>query len=174
MAVYTILAPPARDGATPSNPLDLVFVKEDFCWPALFFAALWLIFRRMWLVLVVYVALSLVLSALGAYVGEGAPTAVMLLVHLFLALEANALRVRTLERRGFRLVGIAEGRSLEEAELRYFGETDSAAGESIPPVPPVPPAPSVPLVPPRPPGPVAPSAEKGDVVGLFPAPGGSV
>ena len=48
-------------------------------------------------------------------------------------------------------------------EIRYFGEADIA----VPPTPPAPPAPPTP----RPQPPVKPSAEAGDVVGLFPAPG---
>ena len=34
----------------------LAFVKEGFSWTAFFFGALWLIYQRMWIELVVYVA----------------------------------------------------------------------------------------------------------------------
>jgi hypothetical protein len=63
------------------------------------------------------------------------------------------------------MIAVSEGRNLEEAEIRYFSETEGA----LPPAPPAPPAP--PSVPRAPQPPVKPSAEAGDVVGLFPAPG---
>jgi hypothetical protein len=100
---------------------------------------------------------------------------VVLLVHLLFALEANNLRRWTLERRGFRLVAVAEGRNIEEAEIRYFSSRE--AGDTTLAVPPIPAPTSVPTppVPPAPPiptslRPVQPSAEAGDVVGLFPTP----
>ena len=49
MRLYTVLAPTGRPDDAP-DPLSLVFVKEGFCWPALFFPEIWLIFRRLWLV----------------------------------------------------------------------------------------------------------------------------
>jgi hypothetical protein len=104
---------------------------------------------------------------------------VVLLVHLLFALEANNLRRWTLERRGFRLVAVAEGRNIEEAEIRYFSSRE--AGDPALPVPPIPapppaptsvPTPPVPPIPPIPTSlrPIQPSAEAGDVVGLFPTP----
>jgi hypothetical protein len=96
----------------------------------------------------------------------------MVLVHLLFALEANGLRVWTLERNGYRLTGIVQGHNIEDAEIRYFSEVGMAPMAA--PVPPAPPTPSVPAVPPRPVAPQRPSAEAGDVVGLFPAPGGAV
>ncbi|HVZ14257.1 MAG TPA: DUF2628 domain-containing protein [Bauldia sp.] len=179
MAVYTVLAPQPMDGGTlPPDPMTLVFVKEGFSWPAFLFAGPWLIFRRLWLVLIGYVIVAVALGAAGNALGNPIFGLVMLAVHFLFALEATALRAWTLERHGYRLVGIAEGRREEEAEIRYFTEIEAqpqaAAGATPqPPQPPVPPTPPAPYSPPsvprmsRPP-----SAEAGDVVGLFPAPGG--
>jgi hypothetical protein len=72
----------------------------------------------------------------------------------------------------YRLTGIVQGHNVEDAEVRYFSEIGTAPLTA--PVPPAPPAPSVPPAPPRPAAPLRPSAEAGDVVGLFPAPGGAV
>jgi Zn-dependent protease with chaperone function len=36
----------------------LVFVKEGFCWPGLFFPAFWLLFRGLWLVLIGYLVVA--------------------------------------------------------------------------------------------------------------------
>jgi hypothetical protein len=171
MAIYTVLAPP--DEASAADPMKAVFVKDGFSWPALFFAAPWLVFRRMWLVLVLYLAVMIGLSIAIERSGADEAGFVVILLHILFALEANNLRRWTLERRGFRLVGVAEGRNLEEAELRHFAGLEAgaaAAGAAIapPPTPPVPPVPPVPPAPQR--GPGQPSAEAGDVVGLFPSP----
>jgi hypothetical protein len=179
MAIYTVLAPPARDGEAAPDPLKTVFVKDGFSWPALFFAAPWMIYRRMWLTLVVYVAVMAALGYVMQRAGGDFGASVVLLVHLLFALEANNLRRWTLERRGFRLVAVAEGRNIEEAEIRYFSSRE--ASDTPPPVPPIPapppaptsiPTPPVPPIPPVQSGlrPMQPSAEAGDVVGLFPTP----
>lgn len=165
MTVYTVLAPPVRGGEAAPDPLGFVLVKEGFCWPALFIAGLWLLFRRMWLVFLIYLAFVVAMAALGnAY--AGLPHALMLLASLFLALEGNNLRHWTLERRGYVLVGIAEGRNRDEADIRFFAEWPDVAvptGREPAPAAEAKPAPAAPAVA---------SAEHGGVVGLFPAPGG--
>jgi hypothetical protein len=145
--------------------MALVFVKDGFNWPALFFAGPWLIYRRMWLTLVGYIVVAMAATWAAAQISEGFATFVGLAIHVLFALEANQLRVWTLERNGYRMIAVSEGRNLEEAEIRYFSETEGA----LPPAPPAPPAP--PSMPRAPQPPVKPSAEAGDVVGLFPAPG---
>ena len=168
MAIYTVLAPALRD-ADPSSapePMSYVFVKEGFSWPALFFAAPWLIYRRMWLVLVAYVAVAVFVGAIDSQVGGDLPGFFLIIGHLLFAVEANELRRWTLRRRGYRLVDVVEGHGLEEAEIRFFaGRQPEEAITPVPPSPPAPPAPPVPRL-----GPVQPSAEAGDVVGLFPPP----
>jgi hypothetical protein len=165
MAVFTILAPRPREGDVLSDPMALVFVKDGFNWPALFFAGPWLIYRRLWLTLAGYIIVAVAAGWAASQLSEGFGSFVMLAIHFLFALEANQLRVWTLERNGYRMIAVSEGRNLEEAEIRYFSETEVAPA----PVPPMPPAP--PSVPRVPQPPVKPSAEAGDVVGLFPAPG---
>ncbi len=167
MAIYTVLAPVPKDGGSlPADPMALVFVKEGFAWPAFLFAGLWLIYRRLWLVLVGYFVVAFALSAVAGQIGGPLPFFAILALHFLFALEANELRRWTLARRGFRLIGLAEGRGQEEAEIRYFSENEAEV-----PVSPLPPVPPIPPVPPLPRLPRVPSAEAGEVVGLFPAPG---
>jgi hypothetical protein len=167
MTVYTVLAPEPRSGAEAPDPMSYVFVKEGFAWPALFFAGLWMIYRRMWLVLVAYVALTVAASFVGRQVGGGLPGLFILLGHFWFALEANELRRWALRRRGYRLVGVAEGRGQEEAEIHFFvALEDNAAPPTLPPV-----VPTAPTAPPRYRA-LQPSPEAGEVIGLFPAPGG--
>jgi hypothetical protein len=159
MSIYTVLGPPPEAGDVAADPLSLVFVKEGFCWPALFIPEIWLIFRRMWLLLavdiVVIIAASLTNGPLGA-----AAVLILVLARLLFALEANGLRRWTFYRHGYRLIGVVEGHRLQEAELRFFLEW--APDMSAPPPPE-----------PEPPAAKPPSPEAGEVVGLFPVPGGA-
>lgn len=173
MPVYTVLAPLPRSGQSAPDPVDFVFVKDGFCWPALFFGELWLLYRRMWLVLLLYIAFGMALSVVAAKFGGPLPWLTLGMARLLFALEGNSLRRWKLRSRGYTFVGVVEGRR-REAELRFFAEWQ-------PPAPPEPPAPP----PPSPPREIQvaaaeaattvekPAAETGQVVGLFPAPGGA-
>ncbi len=161
MTIYTVLSPAPPAGDIAPDPMSLVFVKEGFCWPALLFPEIWLIFRRMWLVLLLDVAVIVVTAILTANLAGRAGPVVALLVALgrfLFALEANGLRRWTYYRHGYRLIGVVQGRRLWEAELRFF--LDWTPG-NVPP-----PAPSEPEPP-------ANSPEAGEVLGLFPVPGGA-
>ncbi|MCC2111441.1 MAG: DUF2628 domain-containing protein [Hyphomicrobiales bacterium] len=117
--VYTVHAPP--DEAVSAEPAEqLIFVKEGFCWPALLIPPLWLISRRMWLVLVGWLAVAALILAGYEYLGKALPGTVDLLFWLLFALEANELRRWTLARRGWRFLGVAAGRNRDEAEMRFF------------------------------------------------------
>jgi len=159
MSIYTVLSPPPQAGDIAPDPSSLVFVKEGFCWPALFLPEIWLIFRRMWLVLVIDL---LVIIAAGAVADRACAAVGLILVlgRLLFALEANGLRRWTYYRHAYRLIGVVEGRRLWEAELRFF--LDWAPGASAPPSPEL-----------EPPATKPPSPEAGEIVGLFPVPGGA-
>jgi hypothetical protein len=159
MTHYTVHAPPPRQGEVAPDPLALVFIKEGFSWPALFIPEVWLIFRRLWLVLAVDIAAIFGIVALSASIGGPVPVVIAVLLRLLFALEANGLRRWTCERHGYRLLGIVEGARLWEAELRYFVDWPFATSVPAPPV--------------EPPPVQRPSAEAGEIIGLFPAPGGA-
>jgi hypothetical protein len=165
MAIYTVLTPQPHDGET--DPMAFVFVKEGFSWPALIVPELWLIFRRMWWVLLAYLAVGVFFIVAGPRFGDALPVTFILLARLLFALEGNELRRWTLRRRGYGTVDVVEGRGLEEAEIHFFAAREDAGpdAEPIAPAPPPPPQPAK-L------GPMPPSVEAGDVVGLFPAPQG--
>jgi hypothetical protein len=167
MPLYTVFAPPQKPGDPAPDAVRFVFVKDGFCWPALFIPELWLLFRRMWLVFVLYLAASLAISIIGARVGGPLPWVTLILMHLLLALEGNALRRWKLSSAGYDFIGVAEGKR-DEAELRFFSQWR-------------PPATAVPpsggdggaSAAARTAVPAGAAAESGEVVGLFPAPGGA-
>jgi Protein of unknown function (DUF2628) len=120
MTIYAVLAPPPLDGSTRQTPERFVFVKEGFSWLAFFVTIPWLIWRRMWLVLVVYLLLTAALLPLAEMTASPVSAAIFILFGILVGLEANNLRRWTLERRGYRFVGAAVGDSMVEAEYRFF------------------------------------------------------
>jgi hypothetical protein len=166
MSVYTVHEPPMHAAGALADAERFVFVRDGFSFWAFIAAPLWMLWHRMWLVLLGYVLLTgIVLAALvvlGA--SQAALVVVGLSIALLVGLEANTLRRVTLRRRGWRNVAIVSGHDVEDAEQRFFdawlhrapAPRDNAA--KPPPVPA-----SVPNMP-RP-------QQPPDVLGLFPEPG---
>ncbi len=164
MTLYTIHALSPEAGAV--DPVSLAFVKDGFSWPAFFFGPLWLVFRRMWLVLAGWLVVAILLAGLRFALPGGTADTVGLLAMLLFAFEANDLRRWTLDRAGWRTLAVSEGRRRAEAERRFFSRPDvegliGPASVSPPPAP-------------RSPAPSPPSLrDAGGVIGLFPTPGGA-
>jgi predicted membrane chloride channel (bestrophin family) len=100
------------------------FVKEGFSWPAFVFTAAWLLYKRMWIVLISAVAIQILLGVEADRIGAPwwfAPIAGFAL-SLLLGFEGNALYRWSLARRGYGEVGLASGADIEDAEARYFDE----------------------------------------------------
>ena len=121
MAVYAVYEPPEPRADRLDRAESLAFVKEGFSWPAALFAPLWLLVKRLWLAFVAYVvavsALGLGLPALDAEHWTGFA---LIAVHVLIGFEADTLRRRKLERRGWRLVGTVTGPNLVDCERRFF------------------------------------------------------
>ncbi len=165
MSVYTVYEPPLRAGELTPGPDRFVFVREGFYFWAFVFAPLWMLWHRLWLVLLLYIVIAAGIENASYYAGVGtAGVAVIQLALSFLVgLEASTLRRFTLNRRGFRNVGIVVGDDLESAEQRFFNawvETESSRPAAPPPASPAPVA--------R----VPPVSQPHDIIGLFPEPGG--
>lgn len=123
-AVYEKAGPTGSDAAE-----DVVLVKEGFCWPALFFALIWVLYHRLWLV-----AISMLIVLAGAGValfffrgGEPYVALGTLALALVLGAEGNNLRQYFLKGRGYSFTGVVVGRNEPEAALRLF----SALGPRI-------------------------------------------
>jgi hypothetical protein len=166
MAVYSVLEPPPRSGGRDAGAERFVFVRDGFNWAAFFFGALWMLWRRLWLVLLGYLVLVGALEFLLRLIGAAMAARVFIgfLIALLVGLEAASLRRWTLIRRGWRDHGIVVGDDLEGAERRFFSAWTMADGPK-----------SAAATSPATTGLVQrtqPSAPTG-VVGLFPQPGGS-
>jgi hypothetical protein len=159
MPAFAVFEPPVRANRPVANHAErFVFLRERFSWGAFLFGPLWMIWRRLWLVLFIYVvAMALIEYGLRRFgIASSARFAVYFLVALLVGMEAATLRRWTLLRRGWRERGVVVADDLEMAERRFF---DSWSAEK-----------SMPPPPPPPPPPYAPVSSAG-VIGLFPEPG---
>ena len=166
MSVYTVHEPPRRAGAAAADVERFAFVRDGFSWWAFLFAPLWMLRHRMWLVLIGYVvvagAIEIPVRMSGAPVL--ATSLIGILLGLLVGLEAGTLRRFTLNRRGWKNLGVVSGDDLEDAERRFFDAwlQRKNSPSNGPPAPMPGPASAAPSW--R--GPLG-----SDVIGLFPEPG---
>ncbi len=172
MITYTVYERADGESNVALRADSIVFVKEGFAWLALFVPMLWMLFYRMWLVLLAFVIIMLVVQAAATAAGFGEMLAgwITLGASLLFAFHANDLRRWTLARKGYAFAGLVTGRNREECETRFFdGWLATQEADHVPPAP----GPGEPqkIVTPQPP---APPRQKGtrddDVIGLFPEP----
>jgi len=158
MSTYTVHVPPQREGSA-ADPQRFVFVRDGFQFWAFLITPVWLLYRRLWLVFVLYVLLIVALEV--AYhllnVPAGSRFFIELLLNILIGFEAGTLRRWTYARRRWTTIAVVSARNLEEAERRFFTRWVEAE-----PVPVMSRAPVVAPVPTRP---------NNDVIGLFPEPG---
>jgi hypothetical protein len=160
MPAYAVFEPPMRKRSAADHADRFIFFRERFSLAAFLFGPLWMVWRRLWLVLIVYLVTVplLVIGLLRIGIAPSACAAVYLLVELLIGMEAASLRRWTLIRRGWRDCGIVIADDLELAERRFFDARSARERAAIPAAPPRASA-HLPLS-----GP--------EVIGLFPEPGG--
>lgn len=122
MRSYTVHRRIRSIGDAEAEARDTAFIGEGFSWAALIVPVLWLLYHRMWLVLLGFLALVVALNAgLAALDAQGWVVSVANLALSFaFAGEAQSLRRWALGRNGYEFVGVVLGRDLMEAETRYF------------------------------------------------------
>lgn len=120
MNVYTVHLKGSQDDLATLE--RAVFVREGFAWAALIFGPLWLLWNRLWLALVVWLALEGALVIWNAFAppAHSVTATLQILMHLALGFEASQLRRGALARRRFQNVGLVQGRRLMEAERAFF------------------------------------------------------
>ena len=160
MAVYTVHEPLPRKNEASADPERFVFVRDGFHFWAFVLGPLWMLWRRLWVVMLLYVALligiELGLWALGA--SGTVKFVVGFLLALLIGFEAGTLRRWTLTRRGWRNLGVVVGDDVESVERRFF----AAWTPRIAPIS----APRAPQTPGK-----FPRSDDGRIIGLFPQPG---
>jgi hypothetical protein len=153
MSVFTVHEPPLRAAETAPDPGRFVFVRDGFYFWAFLLAPLWMLRHRLWLVLLLYLIVTVGLDILMHYagIGSGVIAVTEFLLALLIGLEAATLRRFSLKRRGWRNVGVVSGDDVEDAERRFFDAWIRTAPARPAPLPRVRQAP--------------------DILGLFPDPG---
>jgi hypothetical protein len=166
MSAYTVHQPPLKAGERATDPDRFVFVRDRFAFWAFVVPPLWLLIKRLWLVLVLYVLLLAIVGAIlyAADIGQPARSLVVILISFLIGLEAATLQRWTLARRKWTQIGVVVADDRDEAERRFFAgwvarQTPVAAAEP-------PPVFAAPVInPPRP-------RSEPHPLGLFPQPGG--
>ena len=163
MPVYTVHQPPLRRSESESDPARIAFVRDGFFFWAFLLGPIWMLWHRLWLVLIGYLvgaaALQLALAKIGA--SGSAKVLVGLLLAILVGLEAASLRRWTLARRGWTNLGIVVADDRDLAERRFFDAWAAGAVAVPAPAPPIASAPPARTA----------SAAPGGVIGLFPQPG---
>jgi hypothetical protein len=172
MPVYTVHAPSAIAADVRSAGDKVVFVRDGFHFWAFVLGVLWLIYHRLWLATLGYVVVTVGLMAglTLLHVDPQVRFVVMLLIAIWMGLEAASLQRWTLSRRRWRQVDVVVADDAQMAERRFFDRWAAVRGTvddisvdrgGPPPTRDVPPQPFS-----RPPS-------ETDILGLFPQPGGS-
>jgi hypothetical protein len=135
MASFSVCEPPETAPGSFEAADRSAFVKDGWCWPAFFIPPVWLLWRRLWLVFLFWLAAIVAISVVASLTAApgAAISAVEIGFWLWFALEANALRRWTLARRGWRFAGIATGVDRVDAEHRFFARRGLATAPPLPP-----------------------------------------
>jgi hypothetical protein len=178
MPVYTVHEPPVRTPGALADPARFAFVRDGFYWWAFLLTPLWMLWRRLWLVLVLYLVVSIgIETTMRIFDASGGMILfVAVLISLLAGLEASSLQRFTLKRRGWKNVGVVSGSDLEDAEHRFFAAWVGNAPPQASPPPSAPPTTTLPTTPMAPylalqRTPPQHTPYSSGVIGLFPEPG---
>lgn len=122
MRVYTVHEPGDPTADRIDRAEELRFVKEGFSWSAAIFAPLWMLWRGLWLALLIYilamVALGLLVNRFG--LNDQVTTLISLAIHVLIGFEADTIERWTLSRKGWRMIGSVTGTSAIDCERRFL------------------------------------------------------
>lgn len=124
MPFYTVHLPPDEDRERAR------FIREGVDLLALLVPLLWLLWHRLWLPLLVYIALVLTIGLAGRVISEPAVILLSSLPGIYLFIEGRELVRARLARAGWQLKDVVEADNLAEAELRYFNRPGSLSTSS--------------------------------------------
>ena len=113
MTTYSIYAKPNDETAA-----EAIFLPDSFSWGAFVFTWVWALWNRMWIVAALVLSVMFIASALPAV-----PQFLLTLgVNILMGLHGNDLLGWSLTRRGYSEIGLSNGGSMEEAELRFYAD----------------------------------------------------
>jgi hypothetical protein len=111
--------------------------RVGFVWPALIFGPLWLVARRLWRPLGLWIVAAALVGAAATYglLNPGAAFLLYLLAALYLGLEGRALEAAALTRRGRPLADIVCAADSSGAERAFFARAADSGDLAPPPAP---------------------------------------
>jgi hypothetical protein len=122
VATYTVHEPPISDADRVDRAVELAFVKDGFSWLTAIFPPLGFLAHGLWLMAIAYFAgiglLSYVLAQ--AKVDPDWIGLIILMINIYLGFEISTLRRWMLDQKGWRMLGVVNGRSITECERRFF------------------------------------------------------
>ncbi|MGI9351592.1 MAG: DUF2628 domain-containing protein [Rhizobiaceae bacterium] len=121
MAVFTVYLKPEGTIADPADGFRLV--KDGNSPLALIFPPVWLVWHRLWLALLAYLAVTMAIILLAVWQPGAAIAYLSALPGFYLLLEGSELVRGKIERQGWQYAGIVQGDTREEAEIRYLAES---------------------------------------------------
>ena len=158
MTTFTVHEPPPRKNEETASPVRFAFVRDGFYFWAFLLGPVWMLYHRLWLVLLMYLAgttaIQVALWALG--VSGLVKFTVALLIAVLVGFEAGSLRRWSLRRWTNRGIVVAYNR--EAAEHRFFDRWSGSLAPAY-----------APAKPPAPPRARTPTSDQ-DIIGLFPEP----
>jgi len=124
MPTYTVHEPPARKNESVAAPERFVFVRDGFYFWAFVLAPVWLLVRRLWLALLIYVVLTIAVGFGLKFVGVSSTAGGLaeFLIALGFGFEASSIWRWTLARRRWKTLGFVVAEDREIAESRFFAE----------------------------------------------------
>lgn len=122
MSIFTVHVPP---GNQPDAAVKTLFVRDGFYWSAALLTPFWLIFRRLWLELAIYMLAMTLLAVAARHFALPISYSLLaaVLLQLYVGMEASSLLQGRLSRRGFEFAGVVAGKHRDEVERRYFART---------------------------------------------------
>lgn len=122
MRIYTVHV--RSPGRRPEA--DIHLVKEGFSWPAFFFAGIWALWSRLWLVAAVFFAIEILWTLAFEWLDLHPLINGVISIGLAAAMGfvANDLKRATLFRRGYAEVGVVAGNDADAALQRFFDRHD--------------------------------------------------
>lgn len=121
---FTVHEPPpdGQQASRIARAESVVFVRDGFCWRAALFSPFYLLIRREWRGLLLYILAATVIALVLSAVGARSDWMVLgfILLNIVTGYEANQIKRWSLDRAGWQEIGSVSGSGQDEAERRFF------------------------------------------------------
>jgi len=121
MVTYSVLEPPDASADRMESAEELVFIRDGFSFYAAALPPVWMLVKRMWLELAIYMGAAGLIAWAASAAGQiELGNAILLAAQIIFGFESGTLHCASLERRGWRHVGTVTGRNREDCERRFL------------------------------------------------------